>query len=197
MPDDPALIWETRPSPASRPARPARPAAPAVPVHADVHDRVTLSEAQMRFGVSPGTLGRWARSGLLDAVKEEGRWMVTPASVAARLSQHRGGRPAPAASGRRDAPGPTADGTAMLVPRHAWDKVMDQLGNLHQAGQMLAEARERAARAETEAAFLRERLTEMRRERDLLRRRPPVPEPPTRRWWHALRRPGPPPQEKP
>jgi len=194
MPDDPALIWESQPSPASRPTRPTRPASPAAPVQPDIHDRVPLSEAQMRFGVSPGTLGRWARSGLLDAVKEEGRWMVTPASVAARLSRHRVGKPPPAPSGRREAPGPTTDGTAMLVPRDAWDKLMDQLGNLHQAGQMLAEARERAARAETEAAFLRERLTEMRGERDLLRRRPPASEPPTRRWWHALRRSGPSPQ---
>jgi hypothetical protein len=37
-----------------------------------------------------------------------------------------------------------------------------QLGNLHKAGQELAEARERAARAETEATFLRERLAELR-----------------------------------
>jgi hypothetical protein len=50
----------------------------------------------------------------------------------------------------------------MLVPIDAWDKMLLQLGNLHQAGQQLAEARERAARAETEAAFLRERLAEMR-----------------------------------
>jgi hypothetical protein len=67
----------------------------------------------------------------------------------------------------------------MLVPRDAWDKLMDQLGNLHEAGQMLADARERAAKAETEATFLRERLGEMRQERDRLAeatdrdRRPP------------------------
>jgi len=59
----------------------------------------------------------------------------------------------------------------MLVPIDAWDKMLLQLGNLHQAGQQLAEARERAARAETEAAFLRERLTEVRDA--------PTPEPPT------------------
>ena len=35
---------------------------------------------------------------------------------------------------------------------------------------MLAEARERAVKAETEASFLRERLAEMRSERDDLRR---------------------------
>jgi hypothetical protein len=57
----------------------------------------------------------------------------------------------------------------MLVPRAAWDKLMDQLGNLHESGQQLAEARERAARFETEAQFLRERLAEMRAERDELR----------------------------
>jgi hypothetical protein len=42
--------------------------------------------------------------------------------------------------------------------------MVNQLGNLHEAGQQLAEARERAARAETEATFLRERLSELRRQ---------------------------------
>jgi hypothetical protein len=52
----------------------------------------------------------------------------------------------------------------MLVPLDAWNKMLMQLGNLHEAGQQLAEARERAAKAETETTFLRERLTEMRDE---------------------------------
>lgn len=50
----------------------------------------------------------------------------------------------------------------LVVPLSAWNRMIDQLGNLHEAGRELAEARERAARAETEAAFLRERLAEMR-----------------------------------
>jgi hypothetical protein len=50
----------------------------------------------------------------------------------------------------------------MIVPLDAWNKMLNQLGNLHEAGQQLAEARERAAKAETEALFLRERLAEMR-----------------------------------
>jgi hypothetical protein len=50
----------------------------------------------------------------------------------------------------------------MIVPIAAWDKMLMQLGNLHEAGQQLAEARERAAKAETEARFLRERLAELR-----------------------------------
>ncbi|MCZ6519659.1 MAG: hypothetical protein O6853_07680 [Actinobacteria bacterium] len=52
----------------------------------------------------------------------------------------------------------------MLVPLDAWNKILLQLGNLHEAGQQLAEARERAAKAETETTFLRERLTEVRDE---------------------------------
>lgn len=50
----------------------------------------------------------------------------------------------------------------MLVPLDAWNKMVMQLGNLHEAGQQLAEARERAAKAETEARFLKERLAELR-----------------------------------
>jgi hypothetical protein len=52
---------------------------------------------------------------------------------------------------------------SVLVPVDAWNRMINQLGNLHEAGQQLAEARERAARAETEATFLRERLAEMRK----------------------------------
>jgi hypothetical protein len=50
----------------------------------------------------------------------------------------------------------------MLIPIAAWDKMLMQLGNLHEAGQQLAEARERAGKAETEALFLRERLGDLR-----------------------------------
>lgn len=50
----------------------------------------------------------------------------------------------------------------MIVPLDAWNKMLNQLGNLHEAGQQLADARERAAKAETEATFLRERLAELR-----------------------------------
>ena len=73
----------------------------------------------------------------------------------------------------------------MLVPLDAWNKMLMQLGNLHDAGQQLAEARERAAKAETEAKFLRERLAELRDSREdaprsvgAARSRPLVEEPP-------------------
>lgn len=52
----------------------------------------------------------------------------------------------------------------MIVPISAWEKMLIQLGNLHEAGREIAEAKERAARAETEVSFLRERLAELRKE---------------------------------
>ena len=64
----------------------------------------------------------------------------------------------------------------MIVPIDAWNKMLNQLGNLHEAGQQLAEARERAAKAETEARFLRERLSELRAGDEPPT--PPAPSPP-------------------
>jgi hypothetical protein len=63
-----------------------------------------------------------------------------------------------------DATAPVVPEGTMLVPLDAWNRMLRQLGNLHEAGQQLAEARERAAKAETEARFLKERLTELREE---------------------------------
>jgi cell division septation protein DedD len=57
--------------------------------------------------------------------------------------------------------------------------MINQLGNLHEAGQQLAEARERAARAETEAVFLRERLVEMRQQQEAEAATVPIQEPVT------------------
>jgi len=53
-----------------------------------------------------------------------------------------------------------------LVPLDAWDKVLGQLGNLYEAGRDAASARERAAKAETQAEFLKERLAELRQGSD-------------------------------
>jgi hypothetical protein len=173
VPEDPALIWEKptrdRPRRGSDPAEPAPPPPP--PPTEVVGERISLREAHHRFGVAVSTLRTWVRSGKIDGALEEGRWMVAPSSVAAHLSERRRSSRARAASVPEPASGPAPDGTSMLVPRDAWDKLMDQLGNLHEAGQQLAVARERAAKAETEALFLRERLGDMREERDRLRER--------------------------
>ncbi len=58
----------------------------------------------------------------------------------------------------------TIDEENMLVPVSAWKKVLDQLGNLHEADKLMAEARERAAKAEAESEFLREKLKNTREE---------------------------------
>jgi len=62
----------------------------------------------------------------------------------------------------RGATEPQETSAGVLVPLDSWQQLLRQLGNLHEAGRDLAEARERAARAETEAVFLRERLAELR-----------------------------------
>ncbi len=82
---------------------------------------------------------------------------------------------------------PTASGHAtvdtMIVPIDAWNKMLNQLGNLHEAGQQLAAVTERAAKAETEAAFLRQRLAELRADEASVGTSPavssPTPEPDT------------------
>ena len=51
---------------------------------------------------------------------------------------------------------------SLLVPLDAWNTVLNQLGNLHESSQLMAEARERAAKAEAEAEFLREKLKNTR-----------------------------------
>ena len=65
----------------------------------------------------------------------------------------------------------------MLVPIDAWSRILEQVGNLHEAGQELADARERAAKAETENTFLREQLRTLKDERGA-RRRPAAPREP-------------------
>lgn len=67
------------------------------------------------------------------------------------------------------------DAETMLVPIDAWTRVLDQLGNLHEAGQQLADARERAAKAETENSFLREQLRDIKANGPSKARRPAAP----------------------
>ena len=55
-------------------------------------------------------------------------------------------------------------GDNLLVPIQACENVLKQLGNLHEANQLMAESRERAAKAESEAEFLREKLKNTRDE---------------------------------
>jgi hypothetical protein len=136
---------------------------------------VTLREASEATGIPVATLRSWIRKKRIPSVIDEtpngARRLVPLDRVQARaraLGREIGDvvdiRPhaAPTAAPADSSPPP---GT-MIVPIEAWDKMLLQLGNLHEAGQQLAEARERAARAETEAMFLKERLAEVRSARD-------------------------------
>ena len=60
---------------------------------------------------------------------------------------------------------------SLLVPLDAWNTVLNQLGNLHEASQQMAEARERAAKAEAEADFLREKLKSTRQQLDEVKKK--------------------------
>ena len=60
---------------------------------------------------------------------------------------------------------------SLLVPLDAWNTVLNQLGNLHEASQQMAEARERAAKAELEAEFLREKLKNTRQQLDEVKKK--------------------------
>lgn len=175
---DSAFLWETealrsstsritQPGPAEKPARSS--------------DWITLRQAAEATGIPISTLRKWARRDSIPTYLEE-----TPTGQL-RMVSLSGVRDRAESLGRDDQPLPTEEKTSatstpppvtpagfvpptepetppgtMLVPIDAWDKMLLQLGNLHEAGQQLAEARERAAKAETEANFLRERLAEMR-----------------------------------
>ena len=141
----------------------------------------TLREASDITGIPVGTLRKWCRRETVESYLESDGdltlRMVEMGSVRARAEtsgrEEVAGRQTPDA--RRDdvatsyemrAASPESETVpepaTMIVPVDAWNKMLNQLGNLHEAGQQLAEARERAAKAETEATFLRERLAEMR-----------------------------------
>lgn len=168
MADDPAFVWDSGPA-VSSPPRPAPP--PATVVGASW---VTVREASERTGIPISTIRNWARKERIPSRIDEGEGgrsrLVDLAAVLdrgrrlGRLDPHRDGATTEAVIDlreRREEPATPPEGS-LLVPLDAWEKMLVQLGHLHEAGQQLAEARERAARAETEAAFLRERLAEMR-----------------------------------
>ena len=144
---------------------------------------VTLREANQRTGIPVSTLRKWAMGGNVATYMQETPFgemrMVSLQGVYQRAEEL--GRTVTGAPPSVPEPTPPVDqpraqaqprqaasadvppGTT-LVPLDAWNKMLLQLGNLHEAGQQLAEASARAAKAETEAEFLRERLAEMREE---------------------------------
>ncbi len=175
--EDPAFVWK-------QPDRPVRPMRPPAGERAQAPDGassatrwVTLHDAEEATGVPASTVRNWARKERVPTRFEltpEGQVRMVGLDEVVARARHLGRlRPQSSASPGPAPPPPPATASepvedsaegSVLVPLDAWNKMINQLGNLHEAGQQLAEARERAARAETEAAFLRERLSELRRQ---------------------------------
>jgi hypothetical protein len=165
---------------------------------------VTLKEAEAATQIPANTIRKWIRKdtvasylesdgqmalrmvdldSLLDRAKALGRTVVEQETTDHRpQTTEPEPEPEPEAeaeetaelSGEAESAAPAG---TMLVPIDAWNKMLNQLGNLHEAGQQLAEARERAAKAETESVFLRERLAEMRQKTTDHRPQTTEPEP--------------------
>lgn len=165
---DSAFLWETAAIRAAARRRPEvagaeRPGA-----------WVSLRDASDATAIPVETLRKWARRATIPTYLEERPGMpsvrmVDLAGVRRRAAQLGRDLPrikeqAPLVPVEPAVPAPVAAAPlgTMIVPIDAWNKMLNQLGNLHEAGQQLAEARERAAKAETEATFLRERLAELR-----------------------------------
>lgn len=173
---DATTRWETeamRSTPQQR-SNPPRPSAKRQIKVPDAGTFLTLKETEDATGIPMSTLRKWIRKDAITShLESDGETtlrMVELGSVRARatelgreLTNNREPEPEDHPTADVEALSTTPEGS-MLVPIDAWNKMLTQLGNLHEAGQQLAEARERAAKAETEAAFLRERLTEMRQQ---------------------------------
>lgn len=189
---DSAFLWETEVLRSTRRTR-RSPAGQSSPVLAG-EDWLTLKEASDVTGVPSNTIRKWARrenipsylektddghlrivslDGIREWASEIGReleWSDEPDDdddVVVDLTPSQPSEPEPAQE-PEPADSVVPEGS-MLVPLDAWNKMLNQLGNLHEAGQQLAEARERAAKAETETRFLKERLAEMRSELEKVR----------------------------
>lgn len=192
---DPAFLWETE---AIRDTRDRHDEEYPTPSRERLAGWVTLRQASQATGIPIETIRKWARRDTIDSQLD----MTTPSPLrlvnlgdvldrAEKLGRevHPSPEPVrvtetenlPRQSTEPETPEPSAESEApsgtMIVPIAAWDKMLMQLGNLHEAGQQLAEARERAAKAETEAIFLRERLAELRREVDTAKASPSIPMP--------------------
>lgn len=190
--NDPAFLWETE-ALRDSPQRVAEIESDGVAPESATGRWATLREASRATGIPVETLRKWARRGTIPT-----HLTATAAGPNIRMVDLDGIERRARDLGRtiKSAPQPTvtasdsdpiaalsdppagAPAGTMIVPVDAWNKMLNQLGNLHEAGQQLAEARERAAKAETEATFLRERLTELRQEPALLNTDPTTEIPP-------------------
>jgi len=185
---DPAFLWETEVLRSDQPRFSS-----GRREEVDAGDWLTVKEASDTTGIPTSTIRKWARNENIPSFMErtEGGFlrMVSLSGIRQRADElgrdldageetlpgddRSDPQPDPGAASTPQPSPETADPSVpegtMLVPLDAWNRMLKQLGNLHDAGQQLAEARERAAKAETESRFLKERLAELRDELDTAR----------------------------
>lgn len=180
---DSAFLWETEAlrSAGTRPSFSRGSSNPGAILEAS--DWLTLREASEITGVPTDTIRKWARHenvpSFLEKTEDGHLRLVSLSGMrrwAAEIGRDLKANELPVGTSAPDVEvdltshevaeepshEPAVPDGSMLVPLDAWNKMLNQLGNLHEAGQRLAEARERAAKAETEARFLKERLAELR-----------------------------------
>lgn len=180
---DPAFLWETE---VLRTTSRVPHGDPSGGAGDHGEDWLTLREASEVTGVPASTIRKWARHENIPSFMEQtsdGRHRLVSLRGIMRWAADIGREiesPERSRSSSSSITGNTPQVTdlteaeteqsvippegSMLVPLDAWNRMLNQLGNLHEAGQQLAEARERAAKAETEARFLKERLADLRAE---------------------------------
>lgn len=160
----------------------------------DGNDWVTLREASEATGVPTSTIRKWARHENIPSFLEKTTdgYLRVVSMRGIRLWAGEIGRDLEAGDETSSDAAAEVDLTeadtgdraqvvpegSMIVPLDAWNRMLNQLGNLHEAGQQLAEARERAAKAETEARFLKERLADLRQELEKEKTEPSPASPP-------------------
>lgn len=162
-------MWETEALRTS--ARPSR-VDPGGETADDSGDWLTLREASEVTGVPSSTIRKWARQenipSFLERTTNGHVRLVSMAGIRRWTDQIGRDIESTASDPEVAVRGPRQEESipegSMLVPLDAWNRMLNQLGNLHEAGQQVAEARERAAKAETEARFLKERLADLREE---------------------------------
>ena len=121
---------------------------------------VSASEAARLAGVSGRTVRRWAETGRVSAERTADGWLIDPDSLPA--GGRSGGRPAPDVTGRG------AESVSLI-------RVEDLMPILER----LADAEGRAARAEAELVWLRERLADGQ----AVEVATASAQPAARRWW--------------
>lgn len=162
---------------------------PDTPADTPGKELIPLRDAAELAGVSVGALRKRYQAGDLERhYADDGRVLLETEAVR-RLYGIAGASQTTATPVPAPAPEAETPPGSVLVPLAAWEKTLEQLGNLHQAGQELAAARELVGRLEEREAFARERRRAAEERADALEaelaelRKGDKPDADRRRWW--------------